>query len=152
MVDNPEQLTSQVSPCDVNNPYQHRFRFNGSYELPWGGVQLAAVYQDLPGPLIAANRTYTSAEINAQATGALGRTLRLATRTIDMLEPFSLFGDRVRQLDMRVSKLFRLGRRSGSRPTWTSTMWPTRARRRSSGTPILPRARSRRRRGSSRRR
>ena len=93
----------------MHNPYQHRFRFNGSYELPWGGVQLAAVYQDLPGPLIAANRTYTSAEINAQATGALGRNLRLATRTIDMLEPFSLFGDRVRQVDMRVSKLFRFG-------------------------------------------
>jgi len=109
VVDNPEQLTSQVAPCQVNNPYQHRFRFNGSYEIPWGGVQVAAVYQDLPGPLIVANRTYTSAEINAQATGALGRNLRLATRTIDMLEPFSMFGDRVRQMDMRVSKLFRFG-------------------------------------------
>jgi hypothetical protein len=116
VVDNPEQLTNQVTPCDVHNPYQHRFRFNGSYELPWGGVQLAAVYQDLPGPLIAANRTYTSAEINAQATGALGRNLRLATRTIDIAEPFSLFGDRVRQLDMRVSKLFRFGAQR-SRPT-----------------------------------
>jgi hypothetical protein len=109
VVDNPEQLTSQVTPCAVKNPYQHRFRFNGSYELPWGGVQLAAVYQDLPGPLIVANRTFTSAEINAQATGALGRNLRLATRTIDMLEPFSMFGDRVRQVDLRVSKLFRMG-------------------------------------------
>ena len=76
--------------------------------MPWG-VQLAAVYQDLPGPLIAANRIFTSAEINAQASGALGRPLRLATRTIDMLEPFSMFGDRVRQVDMRVSKLFRMG-------------------------------------------
>lgn len=107
VVDNPEQLTSQVTPCDVQNPYQHRFRFNGSYELPWGGVQLAAVYQDLPGPLIVANRTYTSAEINAQATGALGRNLRLATRTIDILDPFSMYGDRIRQVDLRVSKLFR---------------------------------------------
>ena len=107
-MDNPEQLTSQVSPCDVNTPYQHRFRFNGSYEVGWG-VQLAAVYQDLPGPLIVANRVFTSAEINAQASGALGRPLRLANRTIDMLEPFSMFGDRVRQVDLRVSKLFRMG-------------------------------------------
>ena len=61
-------------PCDT--PYQHRFRFNGSFELPWGGVQLAGVYQDLPGPLIVANVTYTSAQINAQPTGALGRPLR----------------------------------------------------------------------------
>jgi hypothetical protein len=109
VVDNPEQLTSELSPCDVKTPYQHRFRFNGSYELPWGGVQLAAVFQDLPGPLIVANRVFSSAEINAQTTGALGRPLRLANRTIDMLAPFSMFGDRVRQMDVRVSKLFRFG-------------------------------------------
>jgi hypothetical protein len=108
VVDNPENLTSVLSPCKVNTPYQHRFRFNGSYELPFG-VQFAAVLQDLPGPLIVANRVFSSAEINAQATGALGRPLRLANRTIDMLTPFSLFGDRIRQMDVRVSKLFRFG-------------------------------------------
>jgi hypothetical protein len=108
VVDNPEQLTSELSPCKINTPYQHRFRFNGSYELPWG-VQFAAVLQDLPGPLIVANRVFSSAEINAQATGALGRNLRLANRTVDMFAPFSLFGDRIRQVDVRVSKLFRFG-------------------------------------------
>jgi hypothetical protein len=108
IVDNPEQLTSEVSLCDVSTPYQHRFRLNGSYELPWYGLLLAGVYQDLPGPLIVANRVYTSAEINAQPTGALGRPLRNATRTIDILEPFSMYGDRLRQVDLRVSKLLRL--------------------------------------------
>jgi Carboxypeptidase regulatory-like domain len=112
VVDNPELLTSEVSPCAVNTPYQHRFRFNGAFELPWGGIQLAGVYQDLPGPLIVANVTYNSAQINAQPTGGLGRPLRNATRTIDVLSPFSLFGDRFRQLDLRGSKLFRVnGRR-----------------------------------------
>jgi hypothetical protein len=75
------------------------------------GVVLAGLYQDLPGPLVVANRTYTSAEINAQATGALGRPLRNSTRTIDMLEPFSMYGDRVRQLDLRFSKMFRVSDR-----------------------------------------
>jgi hypothetical protein len=112
VVDNPEQLTSQVSPCAVNTPYQHRFRFNGAFELPWGGIQLAGVYQDLPGPLIVANVTYTSAQINAQPTGGLGRPLRTGTRTIDVLAPFSMFGDRFREVDARASKLFRVaGRR-----------------------------------------
>jgi hypothetical protein len=110
-VDNPEQLTSAVSPCDVSTPYQHRFRLNGSFDLPWYGLLVAGVYQDLPGPLIVANRVYTSAEINAQATGALGRPLRNATRTIDILEPFSMFGERLRQLDLRLSKLFRVADR-----------------------------------------
>ena len=67
------------------------------------------MFQDLPGPLIVANRVFTSAEVNAQTTGALGRPLRLANRTIDMLAPFSLFGDRVRQVDVRISKLVRFG-------------------------------------------
>jgi hypothetical protein len=111
IVDNPEQLTSAVSPCDVSTPYQHRFRLNGSFDLPWYGLLVAGVFQDLPGPLIVANRVYTSAEINAQATGALGRPLRNATRTIDILEPFSMFGERLRQLDLRVSKLFRFADR-----------------------------------------
>ena len=151
VVDNPEQLTSQVTPCDVHNPYQHRFRFNGSYEIPWGGVQLAAVYQDLPGPLIVANRTYTSAEINAQATGALGRNLRLATRTIDMLEPFSMLA--IACVRWTCGSASCSGwRPADSRPTWTSTISPTRARRRSSATPTRRRAPSRRRRGCSRRR
>jgi hypothetical protein len=109
IVDNPEQLMSEVSPCRVSTPYQHRFRVNGSFELPWGDVRLAGVYQDLPGPLIVANRTYTSAEINAQPTGALGRPLRNSTRTINILEPFSMYGDRLRQLDLRASKLVRVG-------------------------------------------
>ena len=109
IVDNPEQLTSEVSPCDVSTPYQHRFRMSGSFELPWGGVIASGVYQDLPGPLIVANRVYTSAEINSQPSGGLGRPLRTATRSIDILEPFSMYGDRLRQLDLRGSKLFRVG-------------------------------------------
>ena len=66
----------------------------------------------VPGPARAADRRelhFTSAEINAQPTGGLGRNLRLATRTMDILPPFSLFGDRVRQLDIRVTKIFRMG-------------------------------------------
>ena len=82
---------------------------SGSFELPWGGVIASGVYQDLPGPLIVANRVYTSAEINSQPSGGLGRPLRTATRSIDILEPFSMYGDRLRQLDLRGSKLFRVG-------------------------------------------
>ena len=104
VVDNPQQLTNEATPCQVDSPYQHRFRFNGSYELPWGGVQVAGVYQDLPGPQYVANRTYTSAEVQ----GSLGRPLRTGTVTVDLLEPVSAFGDRIRQFDLRASKLFRM--------------------------------------------
>jgi hypothetical protein len=114
VVDNPQQLTGeaatidaagrQIGSCAVESPYQHRFRFNGAYELPWAGVQIAGVYQDLPGPQYVANRTYTSAEVQQ----SLGRPLRTGTVTVDLLAPVSAFGDRLRQLDLRASKLFRL--------------------------------------------
>jgi hypothetical protein len=67
--------------------------------------------QDLPGPLIVANYTFTSAQINAQPTGALGRNLRTGTVTMDILPPFSMFGDRFREVDLRGSKSFHMGTR-----------------------------------------
>jgi hypothetical protein len=88
----------------VDSPYQHRFRFNGAYELPWAGVQVAGVFQDLPGPQYVANMTYTSAMV----LPSLGRPLRTGQVTVDLLEPVSAFGDRIRQLDLRATKLFRL--------------------------------------------
>ena len=105
----------------VDTPYQHRFRFNGSFELPWGGVQLAGVYQDLPGPLIAANVTYTSAQINAQPTGALGRPLRLSTRTIDVIAPFSHVRRSVSSSSTFARASCSAWAGSGSSSIWTST-------------------------------
>jgi hypothetical protein len=130
IVDNPQQLvtnlsntlgvnSSPVGSCDTQTPYQNRFRLNSSYTLPWGGVQLAGVYQDLPGANYQANRTYTSAEINAQSTGKLinqltGQPRNLTTAggvvTVDLLSPLTNFAPRIRQLDLRGSKTFRFGR------------------------------------------
>ena len=48
VVDNPEQLTSEVSPCKFDTPYQHRFRMSGSFELPWQAVIVSGVYRTCP--------------------------------------------------------------------------------------------------------
>jgi hypothetical protein len=129
IVDSPQQLTSNLSntigvnaspagSCDTRTPYQNRFRLNGSYTLPWADILIAGVYQDLPGAGYDANRTYTSAEINAQATGRLinqqtGAVRNLTTAggtiTLDLLAPLAAFGPRVRQLDLRGSKIFKMG-------------------------------------------
>ena len=130
IVDNPQQLVTNLSntlgvnsspagSCDTQTPYQNRFRLNSSYTLPWGGVMVAGVYQDLPGANFQANRTYTSAEINAQPTGKLinqltGQPRNLTTAggviTVDLLSPLTNFAPRIRQLDLRGSKTFRFGR------------------------------------------
>jgi len=130
IVDSPQQLTSNISntlgvnaspagSCNTQTPYQNRFRLNSSYMLPWGDIQLAGVYQDLPGANYQANVTFTSAQINAQSTGKLinaltGQPRNLTTAggvvTLDVLSPLTAYAPRLRQLDLRGSKVFKFGR------------------------------------------
>ena len=85
-------------------PYQHRVKVNGSYQFPWG-IQAAAVVQSNPGANYGANRTYTNAELVG-----LGRPLSGATTvTIPLVKPLSLFGPRINQVDLRGTKIFRIG-------------------------------------------
>ena len=102
VVDSPQQLYN----CESGNPYQSRFRFNGSYPMPWG-FQVAGVYQSLPGASYSANYTYTTAQAQA---GGLGRPLSGGARnaTIDLLPRGSSYLDqRINQLDLRFTKMFR---------------------------------------------
>lgn len=103
VVDSPQDLFH----CKVNNPYQSRFKVNWSYLIPWHDVQVAVVYQNNPGPHYTTNITYT----NAMIQPSLGRPLSGGTRsvTIEVADPYSQFGPRISQLDVRGTKIFRLG-------------------------------------------
>jgi hypothetical protein len=101
VIDSPQQLFN----CDVDVPYQNRIRINGSYQFPWG-VQVAAVAQSNPGANYTANLTYT----NAQIAPSLGRNLSGAsTVTIPLAKPYSLYGPRINQFDLRGTKILRFG-------------------------------------------
>jgi hypothetical protein len=102
VVNSPQQLFN----CNVVVPFQNRVKFSASYLLPYD-VQLATVVQSNPGPNYSANVTYTTAQI---AQG-LGRPLsgNAASVTINVAPPFSLFGDRVNQMDLRAGKILKLG-------------------------------------------
>jgi hypothetical protein len=104
VVDSPQQLYQ----CDVTNPFQHRFKLNGAYPLPWYGIQVAAVYQNVPSINYGAAVSFSSASI----APSLGRPLSGANSvTIQIIEPFTEFVDeRINQLDTRFSKIFRFGR------------------------------------------
>jgi hypothetical protein len=55
---------------------------------------------------LSANRVYTSAQVQ----GSLGRPLAAAnTVTVNLIEPNTVFGDRINQVDLRVGKLLRFG-------------------------------------------
>jgi hypothetical protein len=94
--------------CDVKPPFQANVKLLGVYPLPWWGVQFSGTFQSVPGPMITASRTYTSAQI----APSLGRNLATGangTAAVQLIKPGTMFDERLYQVDLRVSKQFRLG-------------------------------------------
>lgn len=100
-VDNPSALYCRTSERNVQG------KFLGSYNVPKIGVQVSGTFQSVPGPGIVAN--YVVA--NALVAPSLGRNLAggAANVTVNLVEPFSMRGDRINQLDLRVAKVLNLG-------------------------------------------
>jgi hypothetical protein len=103
VVDSPQSLLN----CRTAPPFQTQLKLIGVYPLPLG-VQASATYQSLPGPQITASRTYTNAEVLPSllrnlASGANG------TVAVPLIAPGTMYGDRLNQVDFRLSKIFRMG-------------------------------------------
>jgi hypothetical protein len=107
VVDSPQAENPLV--CLSEPPFQPQVKLLGIYPMPWWGLQLSTTFQSLPGPAILANYTATNAEIR----GTLGRNLAAganATAVVPLVQPGTLFGDRLNQLDFRLAKIFRISR------------------------------------------
>jgi len=95
--------------CDVRPPFQANAKLLGVYPLPWWGLQTSATFQSTPGPQITASYAASNAEI----APSLGRSLSAgpnSTVLVDLIPAGTLFGDRLYQLDFRLTKIFRVGR------------------------------------------
>jgi len=98
-----------VSPyCHVRYGVLTQLRGLATYTVPKVDLQIAATFQSKPGALLAANYAVP----NSAVAPTLGRDLsgNAANVTVNLIEPGSLYGDRVNQLDLRVGKLLRPGR------------------------------------------
>jgi hypothetical protein len=69
-------------------------------------VSVAATFQSLSGPQLSANYPLT----NAIAAPSLGRNFTGVPPTIDLLPNGTMYGDRIFQTDLRLSRTFRSGR------------------------------------------
>ena len=99
----------QLVYCKVTQPYrmQTQYKASGIYPLPWWGVQFSGVFQNLPGVPYGANLPVPSAVV-AQT---LGRPLTFGgVASVPLLEPNTNFEDRLTQIDLRLTKIFRFGR------------------------------------------
>jgi hypothetical protein len=93
--------------CDTSTGWQTRFTALGSYTVPKVDVQVAGTLRSDQGTQLAANYS-----VAAGAT-TLGRNfagLGSPTITVNLVEPGTLYGDRVNQVDMRFAKVLRFGR------------------------------------------
>ena len=98
-----------LSPyCHVRYGVLTQLRGLATYTVPRADVQVAATFQSKPGAMLAANY----AAPNSVVAPSLGRNLsgNAANATVNLVEPGTLYGDRINQLDIRVGKLFRPGR------------------------------------------
>ena len=92
--------------CETKPPFLPNANFVGVVPLPWWGLVSSATYRNFPGPNITAIQQY----VNAEIVPTLGRNLSSgANGTVDvaLIEPGKLYGPRLQQLDLRLSKRLR---------------------------------------------
>jgi hypothetical protein len=105
--------TGPTNPyCHTEQP-QTQFKMLGSYTIPKIELQVSGTLQSLPGPELFANFTAS----NANIAPSLGRPLAAgaaATVSVPLVEPGTMYGQRLNQLDLRLARVIRLGRASAT--------------------------------------
>ena len=91
--------------CHNETGWLPQYKTVASYDLPWQDLRFSTNFQSLPGPGRQAGVIYSSAEV----TPALGRGLSGGgNKTVNVFNPNTVFGDRLYQLDLRFSKIFKV--------------------------------------------
>ena len=88
--------------CESSPPFQPDFKAIVSYPLPYG-LNVSAVLQNRAGPEILATNFYLSGDTD------LNRPLSGGSANLHLIQPGSEYGDRVSQVDVRVSKNMTVG-------------------------------------------
>ena len=91
--------------CRVEEPLLTSVRGLATYIVPKIDLNVSATWRSDPGPELAANYVVT----NAVALPSLGRNLSSGNVTVNLVEPGTLYGARLNNVDMRIAKIFRLG-------------------------------------------
>ena len=89
--------------CETSPPFWHpAIKLTGAYTMPYD-IQVSAAMQNLPG--IAIRAVWTIDDTNVEG---LGRPLSGGSAEVELVQPGTLYADRVNQLDVRLTKIFEL--------------------------------------------
>jgi Carboxypeptidase regulatory-like domain len=95
--------------CHVDTAFQTQVKLIGSYTVPRIDVQIAGTFQSRPGPQLAANY---NAPLSVYGP-SLGRIISggnvNSTVAVNLIEPGTMFGERLNVLDLRFNKVLRMG-------------------------------------------
>ena len=89
--------------CRVVEPFLTSMRGLATYLVPKVDVQVSGTWRSDPGPELRADYVVT----NAIAFPSLGRNLSSGNVTVNLVEPGTLYGDRLNNIDLRIAKVFR---------------------------------------------
>ena len=103
----PTPLTNPY--CRTAEPLLTQVKGSASYELPWYGIRISGTLQSVTGPPVAANNTYACAATTGCVWPGLGRPFSSGSVFVNLVEPGSLYGDRLNQIDLRFTKILRMG-------------------------------------------
>ena len=102
--------TGPTAPyCHSDPGFVTRVTGLAAYTIPKVDVLVSSTFRSDQGAQLAANYTYT----NAQIAPIIGRNLGAganANLTINLLKPGDMWGDRVNEIDVRFAKILRFGR------------------------------------------
>jgi len=104
----PEILLAQsASFCHQESPFLPQYKALASYTLPWYGVRVSGTLQSLPGLVVAANNIFNNT--NRPTTTTLARPFTLGQANVNLIQPNTTYGDRVNQIDLRLTKIVNVG-------------------------------------------
>jgi len=95
--------------CHQETPFLPQYKALGSYTLPWAGIRVSGTLQSLPGPQIVGTVTYSNAT-NRTTLTTLPRPFTGGQAQVNVVNPGTLWGDRLNQIDLRFTKIVNVGR------------------------------------------
>ena len=106
--DAPEILGGQsMSFCHFETPLLPQYKALASYTLPYG-IRISGTLQSLVPLQVVANNIYNNT--NRLTSTTLPRPFTLNQQNVNVIEPGSFYGDRVNQIDIRLTKIVNVGR------------------------------------------